>query len=365
MNLDAIIAEKIRQQGPISIADYMQLALASPEHGYYMRKDPFGAEGDFTTAPEISQIFGELMGAWLANAWLHMQKPECALIELGPGRGTLMADVLRATKHVAGFQDAISIHLVETSPALKQKQWKNLAGKHPRLSWHESIDELPKDVPWLLVANEFFDALPIRQFVYQDKNWLERFVSLDAENALAFTTRPYDDTNEAIESFLSGHIQASKLENGDIVEYNEPALACMKSLAVHIATVGGAALVIDYGYAFSGIGDSLQAVKRHRHHPPLLEPGVADLTAHVDFSMLAKTAKRTGAHVHGPVAQGEFLGRLGAIPRAVALCEHSSPEQQAQIIGSLRRLLDPEQMGELFKVLCIGNAKLPAPEGFR
>ncbi|MGE0753759.1 MAG: class I SAM-dependent methyltransferase [Alphaproteobacteria bacterium] len=366
MSLHSVIAAQIASNGPLTVSEYMQLALSHPEYGYYMRKDPLGSSGDFTTAPEISQIFGELLGAWTAQQWKHLNQPECALIELGPGRGTLMSDMLRATRHVQEFHDAISVHLVETSPAMKQKQWQALAGKHDALHWHESVDELPKDKPWLIVANEFFDALPIRQFLCQNGAWHERAVGSDDNGALTFTSMPLntDSCDKQLKEFL-GQFEPASLAAGDIVEYGMAAVDITSTIACHLRDVGGVALIVDYGYAGLGIGDTFQAVRTHRYHPPLRDPGQADLTAHVDFTRLAITAERCHAVAHGPVAQGAFLGRLGAIPRAIHLCEQSTPEQQANVIGSVRRLIDPDQMGELFKAMAITGGTHPTPEGFR
>lgn len=344
MTLEALIKKRIRAKGPISIADYMQLALAHPEHGYYMRRDPLGAAGDFTTAPEISQVFGELVGLWVARQWEAQGKPAAALVELGPGRGTLMADALRATKKIAGFHEAVSVHLVETSPVLKQKQWHALAGKHPRIEWHESVDTLPRDTAWLAIANEFFDALPIRQFVVQDGTQTERRIGL-VDNQLHFlpTTNSHQPTT--------------------ITETCEPAQTVMATLAKHIAKHAGSAIVIDYGYA-EGKGDTLQAVKDHAFHPVLETPGEADLTAHVDFAALAEAARKAGAAAHGPVPQGRFLMQIGAGVRVQKLCATATAEQGAALIAGLDRLASPEQMGDLFKVLAVVPKGRPAPEGF-
>lgn len=354
MSLEYVIKDSIKHDGPISVADYMQLALAHPEHGYYMKKDPLGVDGDFTTAPEISQIFGELVGAWLANQWMQSGKKSSALVELGPGRGTLMHDILRATKHVPNFHNSISVHLVETSPTLKQKQWASLAGKHARIEWHESIDALPDDVPWLLCANEFFDALPIRQFVYQDGILHERMIAINENETLCFATKGAN---------IPDGIMNVEYKESDIIEHCQPALDIATHIATHIKLNGGAALIADYGYA-SGHGDTLQALKNHKPCDVLETPGDADITAHVDFAALSRAIVNAGVAAHGPVAQGSFLGKLGAIPRAVTLCEGGTEQQQADIITALRRLLDPEQMGELFKVLSITAQGTTPPEGF-
>ncbi len=350
MSLSDIIRSRIETTGPITVAEYMQLALSHPEFGYYIRKDPLGEAGDFTTAPEISQIFGELVGAWLAQQWLHMKSPECALAELGPGRGTLMYDILRATRGVPGFHDAISVHLVETSPALKQKQWQALAGKHPRITWHKSIDTLP-ETPRLIVANEFFDALPIHQYVQQDGTWHERMVGLDGDGRFCFMLNKPSP-------FGRGQGE------GDIYEHSPATLHIVEQLSRHIAAQGGVMLAVDYGYAEEKHADTLQAVKNHQYHNPLESPGSADITAHVDFAAIAKITRAQGAQAYGTVAQGEFLATLGAGARAAKLCERATPAQKADILTALERLTSPDAMGDLFKVLCITSPSHPKPEGF-
>lgn len=356
MKLETLIKDRIRKNGPITVADYMSICLSHPELGYYMRRDPIGALGDFITAPEISQIFGELIGLWLARQWDVLGKPRCALVELGPGRGTLMSDALRATKKIPGFGETVSVHLVETSPVLKQKQWAALANKHTHIHWHESIAELPKDLPWLLVANEFFDALPIRQFIYQDTAWHERMVGY-GDGQLTFAT-----ASVAKQDSLPGLIDAPPRE-GVIMEHCQDALDIIADISAHIATVGGAALIIDYGYT-QGKGDTLQAVRDHAHHDALQTPGEADLTAHVDFAALKEASEQAGAQVFGATAQGKFLMSIGAGQRVQKLCAQASKEQSAQLISGLKRLASPDQMGELFKAMAVVGKNHPKPEGF-
>lgn len=317
------------------MAEYMEIALSHPEYGYYMQRDPLGVAGDFTTAPEISQIFGEIIGAWLAHNWQLLGSPsEIVLVELGAGRGTLMADILRATKNIKGFHEALSIYLVEISPVLKQKQWKTLAGKIERIEWHENLDSLP-ELPLLLIANEFFDALPIRQFFGND----ERMVSI-INNKLGFTTD--NVTHETCEA----------------------AIAIVKVISEHIATHSGAALIIDYGYSGGSKADSLQAMKNHSYHPVLEDAGNADLTAHVDFFTLLETAKEYAVNVYGAMPQGAFLTRLGAGERTTALCRISNHEQQQKLIAGLKRLADPKEMGDLFKIMAITSKNIPRVDGF-
>lgn len=359
MSLKTLIKKQIKKNGPMTLAEYMALCLSHPEYGYYMRRDPLGAQGDFTTSPEISQIFGELVGLWLARQWEAMGKPECALVELGPGRGTLMNDMLRATKKAAEFHDAISVHMVEISPALKQKQWGLLANKHPRIHWHESIEELPQK-PWLVIANEFFDALPVRQFVWVENAWHERLIDI-ADDRLRFviTREQSDRSNPALDCFVG----QGPPRNDAIQETCQSALDIVIAITQHIAKEGGAALIVDYGYT-EGKGDTLQAMKNHAYHEVLSDPGEADLTAHVDFTALSKAAKKAGANVFGPIPQGKFLMSIGAGQRVQKLCAQANAEQSANLISGLERLASPDAMGDLFKVLAIVGANHPKPEGF-
>ncbi|MDE3060835.1 MAG: SAM-dependent methyltransferase [Pseudomonadota bacterium] len=328
----------------MTVAQYMALALTHPEHGYYMHHDPLGARGDFITAPEISQIFGEVIGAWLGAQWLAMGRPRTALVELGPGRGTLMADALRATRGVPGFHEAISVHLIEASPTLKQKQWNALAGKHPEISWHEDFSDIPEKA-LLLIANEFFDALPIRQYVHLQDGWHERMVTLDANGNLAFSIAA---------------------DAGRVVERCEYGKEWMAMIARRMMQYGGAGLVIDYGYNGppKNSRETLQAMRHHNYVDVLSGPGTADLTAHVDFHALAQAAREEGAAAYGPGTQGDFLKKLGAEPRTEKLCEKATPDQKIAMISGLRRLTSVDQMGELFKVLCIAHPQHPKPEGF-
>jgi NADH dehydrogenase [ubiquinone] 1 alpha subcomplex assembly factor 7 len=334
MTLETLIKDRIRNSGPMTVAEYMALALTHPDYGYYMRADPLGVSGDFITAPEISQVFGELIGAWLATQWIIMGKPQTVLAELGPGRGTLMNDCLRATKNIAGFHNATSIHMVETSPVLAAKQQQTLAGKHPDIHWHERFETIPPK-PLLLVANEFFDALPVRQFV----NGQERMVEIK-DDTLRFSA------------------------TGEIIETCETALEIMSSIASHIAAHDGAALIVDYGYVGGSRGDTLQAVRKHEYCDVLFEPGSADLTAHVDFKSLKEAAEKAGASAYGPIPQGAFLAALGAAMRVAHLSQSATTEQKSAMISGLKRLVSPDQMGDLFKVLCVTHPDHPKPEGF-
>ncbi len=353
--LAAILAQRIRDGGPISVAQFMEAALADPRYGYYMGRDPFGVAGDFTTAPEISQMFGELIGLWCAIQWQAMGSPDrVVLAEIGPGRGTLMADLLRAARTLAPFAAALDVHLIETSPSLRNRQAQTLEAEAVR--WVERFDQLP-DGPLLLVANELFDALPIRQLEKQRGGWHERMVGLGPDGGLAFVAGP-----KVVKPPLGAEVRAAKA--GSIAEICEAGRALAGAIGARLAATGGAALIIDYGHDASAAGDTLQAVKAHRYHPVLSDPGESDLTAHVDFQALAAAAAAKGAAVHGPVAQGAWLLRLGLEERTVMLMRGASTETAADIAGRARRLIDPAEMGTLFRVLAILNPSMPVPPGF-
>ena len=348
------IAARIRQTGPISLADYMADCLLHPDLGYYTRSDPLGAAGDFTTAPEISQIFGELIGLALAQAWLDQGRPApFTLAELGPGRGTLMADALRAARAaVPGFAAAARLVLVEASPALRKAQAERLAGQEPR--WIDRVSDLPADAPLFLVANEFFDALPIRQFLRHGAGWCERRVGL-ADGALCFGLGP-----EGAQPALAHRLADTR--EGDLVEHCPAAAPITQEIAARIAGAGGAALIIDYG-DWRSLGDTLQALRAHRPADPLAEPGQADLTAHVDFEPLAQAATAAGARHSRLTPQGVFLERLGITQRARALARGLRGPALEDLIAAHRRLTHPEEMGNLFKVLGLFPAGATPPPG--
>ena len=347
------IRERIRRDGPISIATYMELCLHHPDYGYYRCGRPIGAGGDFITAPEVSQMFGELIGLWCAAVWQNMGHPKrVRLVELGPGRGTLLADALRAVGTVLAFRDAFDLHLVETNESLRAEQARVLADAQP--TWHERFEAVPPG-PVLVVANEFFDALPIRQFERIDGAWQERVVAL-APSSEAFR---FANTNSVpIEAGLGC------APSGAIAERAPAREALAGALAERVATDGGAALIVDYGYERTGLGDTLQAMRLHRRHGVLEEPGTADLTAHVDFSALAAAARREGAAVFGPVSQGHFLRSLGIDARASRLRQNASAEQATEIDAALRRLTGAHGMGALFKAMVFVHPALGAPPGF-
>ena len=322
--LERALRERIEAEGGISVEAFME---ACNEY-YYATRDPLGTRGDFTTAPEISQMFGEMIGAWLADAWKRGGSPaEAIYAELGPGRGTLGSDALRMLR-AAGFRG--EVHLVETSPVLRNAQQQALGKAH----FHEAIDELPP-LPLLLVANEFLDALPVRQFV----GAVERSIVLEG-GALTFE------------------------RDGEIVEDSPAREGAVSLVARHLAEHGGVALFIDYGHAASAPGETLQAVRGHEFAPVLENPGEQDLTAHVDFEAVARAAGEGGAKVTAVVSQGEWLGKIGIETRAEAL-SLANPERAEEIEAALHRLTAPQEMGTLFKAIALHSPEWPSPAGFQ
>ncbi|MEP9351761.1 SAM-dependent methyltransferase [Xanthobacter sp. KR7-225] len=351
--LEDEIKALIAAEGPMPVSRFMALALGHPRLGYYVTRDPFGAGGDFVTAPEISQMFGELVGLWAVAQWQAMGAPApFALVELGPGRGTLMADALRAARLVPEFGAAARLHLVEMSPTLRAAQGRALGAAAPQ--WHDRLEDVPPG-PMIAIANEFFDAIPIDQFVFRDGRWRARRVGLKADGALAFGLDPLPHGAEPAP--YGPPAEGAVLER--MVE--GPALA----LAGRIAGQGGAALVVDYGHA-GGYGDTLQAVRAHRWVDPLADPGEADLTAHVDFAALARRARASGARAFGPIGQGEFLARLGLAQRATRLKAGKDAAAQAAVDAAALRLAGhgEGQMGALFKAMVIAHGGLGAPVAF-
>ena len=342
------LLRQIAATGPITVADYMAQCLSDPEHGYYATRDPLGAAGDFTTAPEISQMFGELIGIALAQAWIDQGAPErIVLAELGPGRGTLMADALRATRSVAAFQSALSVHFVETSPVLRAAQ----AQAVPGATFHDSVADLP-EAPLFLIANEFFDALPIRQFVRDPGGWRERVVGA-ADGALVFGL-----TDPAPVAALDHRLEDTP--EGGLVELCPALPAIAEEIGRRIAFHRGAAIIVDYG-DWTSQGDTLQAVRAHEPIDPLVTPGEADLTAHVDFAALA--AAVAPARASRLSTQGVFLERLGITHRARALAKAAGPDGAEAIALAHRRLTHPSEMGDHFKVMSITANDCPPPPG--
>jgi SAM-dependent MidA family methyltransferase len=344
--LAGLLAQRIRTDGPLPVADFMGQCLGHPQWGYYIRQDPLGAAGDFITAPEISQLFGELIGLWCAVVWQTMGQPDRVVVaELGPGRGTLMADFLRAAGQLPAFRQALRLCLVETSPHLRACQQRTL--KDETILWLSDVTDLPEG-PLLVVANEFFDALPVSQYVRRGETWRERCVGM-SDDRFVFVDGPV------------AAIDAPPSQEGDIFEINHPARDICRGLGRRLATGGGAALVIDYGHPFSAPGDTLQAVRRHRPVPVLGSPGDADLTAHVDFQALAEAA--APAKATRLVTQGDFLRTLGIEVRAQRLIA-AAPNKAMDITNACRRLIEPQGMGTLYKIRALTHPGLPTPPGF-
>jgi SAM-dependent MidA family methyltransferase len=349
------IKEEIAVKGPITVERYMELALAHPDYGYYMNRDPFGASGDFTTAPEISQMFGELIGLWAAEVWTTMGSPSSIrLVELGPGRGTLMSDALRAARIVPQFRAALDVWLMETSPTLALMQHELLMDAGVAVSWAQNLKEVP-DGPAIVIGNEFLDALPVRQFMRTGGQWRERTVRLNDEGGLAF------DVVAEPEPYIRGNAR-----DGEVLEVNPAGHRFMFELGGRLVKQGGAALLVDYGHAVTGLGDTLQALRAHRYVDPLAMPGESDLTAHVDFAAMARSAAATGAAVYGPVDQGDFLRAIGIDLRTKALAERAGAERGAELQETRNRLVGKAkgEMGALFKAMAVANRNLPAPPGF-
>ncbi len=350
-DLGKLLKARIEKTGPISIYDYMKQALGHPEYGYYSRQDPFGEQGDFITAPEISQMFGELIGLWAVDVWVKLGCPnKFHLVELGPGNGTLMADALRSARLAPDFLAAAEIHLVENSARLKAQQAAAL--KSYEVNWHTDLPDLT-GAPIILVANEFFDALPIRQYCFSKGNWRERLVtSIDNKFDFVLSTdvTPLD--------------LASSGKEGDIVETCPDGEQIVDRVCGHLSKVGGALLIIDYGAADTLVGDSFQALKGHKHSNPLTSPGEADLTAHVKFATLRKIAAKHGVMVQGPTPQGRFLERLGIEARHHLLRQKADDTQKKKLDAQLRRLTSASEMGTLFKVMALSHNMSAATEGF-
>jgi SAM-dependent MidA family methyltransferase len=347
------IRKLIKSSGPMPVWRYMELCLMHPQHGYYVSRDPLGREGDFTTAPEVSQMFGELLGLWAASVWKAIGSPPMLrLVELGPGRGTMMGDALRALRVLPPLYQSLSIHLVEINPVLREKQKATLSGVR-NIAWHDSIDQVP-DGPAVILANEYFDVLPIHQAVKRETGWHERVIKLDNDGKLMFGAA--DHPTPRFEVLLPPLVRAAPV--GAVFEWR-PDAEIMK-IATRVRDQDGAALIIDYGHLRSDAGDTFQAIARHSFTDPLKNPGQADVTAHVDFQALVRAAEDLGARVHGPVTQGELLKRLGVEARALSLMAKAAPEVSEDISGALKRLTDSGRggMGSMFKALAISEPRL-------
>lgn len=347
MNLKQKLVEHIREAGPLTVAEFMAACLFDPDDGYYATRPSIGGEdGDFLTAPEASQMFGELIGLWCAHEWDALGKPAFNLIELGPGRGVLMQDALRATLRIEGFHDAANVTLIETSEPLRGVQEERISDAE----WAPRLEDAPPG-PSLIIGNEFLDCLPIRQFVRGEDSWREKLVGLDEADQLTFG--------------LSAPILAPDSEDdvGAVREIAPGLDSIIYEIERRLHANPGRVLFIDYGYLRPEGADTLQALKRHTKVDPIATPGQADLTAHVDFTRLAELAESAGLVVHGPVTQGMFLRGLGIEFRAEALAR-ANPQHAPRLARELKRLTHTEEMGALFKVICISSPNLPPPAGF-
>ncbi len=353
--LERELVRMIEAGGPMPLDRYMALCLGHPLHGYYMRRDPLGQAGDFTTAPEISQMFGEIIGIWCMHCFELMARPAAFdLIELGPGRGTLMMDLLRAVRAMPDFLPRLRLRLIETSPVLRAAQQKTIAGTVVPVTWHETLDDLPL-APSILIANEFFDALPVRQFQRLSQGWGERVIGLRAgQLQMGLVPAPFAPPS-----------WAAAAAEGEIIEIRPAAEQWAASIAKRLASQKGAALIVDYGHLRSGPGDTLQAVRTHQPVPILDRPGESDLTAHLDFEALALTLRNGGARTCAPLPQREFLLEMGLELRVSRLSRSATEPQKQDLALAAERLAGPAQMGHLFKVMAATSLGLPCPHPFR
>ncbi len=356
--LDEVIADMIAVDGPMPVDRYMALALGHEAHGYYMGRDPFGRAGDFITAPEVSQMFGELIGIWCAAGWQMMDAPaEWNLIELGPGRGTLLADLVRACSVMPGLRDGMKVHLVEMSPALKTMQAETFKRAGIEATWHERLEDVP-DGQSLIIANEFFDALPVSQLQKQSGHWHERVVGLNCENKLVFGLASDAVAPALVPSWAAG------AADGEIVEFSPARDAVAREVGRRITQDMGAALIVDYGHTRSAVGDTLQAIRKHQFGDVLAQPGEADITSHVDFEALASAVTADGAKPYGPVTQGDFLIKMGLKEREEMLRARADARQRIRLSKGAQRLVSGNQMGQLFKVLAVTHPDMPKPAPF-
>lgn len=348
MSLAERLAAQIAAGGPMTVAQYMTACLHDPKDGYYATRPALGADGDFVTAPLVSQMFGELIGAWLVACWERLGRPApFRLVEMGPGDGTLMSDILRLARPAPAFAAAADLWLVEVSPPLREAQRRRLRAGPVAPKWADALADVPPGAPLLLVANELLDCLPARQYVMTSKGWAERLVGLDAEGRLAFGLTP------------SPGAGPEGAPQGAIFERSAAQEALGAELGIRIGSDGGAALLIDYGRAEPGFGDTLQALKRHSKLSPLACPGEADLTVHADFPAVLDAARREGAQTH-ITSQGEFLHRLGLAQRAEALAA-ARPDKAAELARQYERLASVEGMGALFKAAVVAAPGWPVP----
>lgn len=361
------ILTHISENGPMNIATYMGWCLLDPTQGYYPTRDPLGVDGDFITAPEISQMFGELLGLWLLQSWRNLGSPKTVqIIEYGPGRGVMMGDMLRTARLDKEFLAAIRVNLIETSSALEAKQAEQLAGVGVPVQWVSRLEDVEAG-PTLVIGNEYLDCLPIRQFIMKDRfkkraGWHERIIDIHPDNPHKLI---YAVSEAGISEIDQDHLphEYPDAKDGDLIELNVGLAQISDTLKKRFNEHPGAALFIDYGPAETEFGDTFQALHKHKKVFPLDDPGEADLTARVDFAALSEHAEKAGLSVYGPCPQGQFLSRLGVEVRAVALSK-SAPDAKAKIARQLHRLTHADEMGTLFKAMTIQSPDLPAPLGF-
>lgn len=361
--LNKLILEAIQKNGSMSLGEFISMALCHPQYGYYSKGDPFGLDGDFTTAPEVSQMFGEVIGAWVIDIWIQMGKPNPVnLIECGPGRGTLMSDIMRVGKSVEGFIDASKIHLIESSPTLRQKQSESL--NLYDVSWYNEISEISENVQSIILGNEFLDALPIEQLTRNDKGWQKRVLVLGDDNVIEFA---WAKAEHDLKQLLPSKTQSNQIYEIAPVR-NQFISSCVDLLNLS----GGVALFIDYGYTRSHYGDTLQAVKKHEYIDALQGIGSCDITSHVDFDAMSRHVQQLDCHISPVETQGIFLAKIGIEHRLLALkntvIKTTSMNDASEIIrgmdASMDRLIGRDQMGDLFKVVCIHDDTKLTPAGF-
>ena len=354
-SLAARLHARIASDGPLTVEEFMQACLSDEVAGVYASRQPIGGKGDFITSPEISQIFGELVGLWAVAVWQSMGEPSRVTVaEFGPGRGILMADASRAWRGVPKFRDSVSVALIDTSPVMVETQRKTLKDAGVPLRWYAALDAVPEG-PLVMLANEFIDALPIRQFIRRGEAWRERLIASDGRGGFTFIDGEAED---------EGRYLPQAVPEDAILERRPLAHTLMRELGRRANRAPLAALMVDYGHVESGFGDTLQAVRGHRYADVLANPGAADLSSHVDFADLKREAVAAGLMTHGPMPQGEFLLKLGLAGRRERLLQRATPTQAEAIASGAARLVDPRQMGVLFKALALTSAGLPPPPPF-
>ena len=350
--LESFLIDRIKSKGPMNLGAFLAQAMTNPDFGYYTQRDPLGKDGDFTTAPEISQMFGELIGAWVVDIWGQMGQPEFNLIECGPGKGTLMADIMRVASKVEGFANKVHIRLIEARSVLRITQGENLSDYD--VTWYDELSEVKRDMPCIIIGNEFLDALPIEQLKRGENGWQKRILKVTEDEKLSFD---WSDADAALTSYLP-----SKTESGETYEVSPQRVGFTRECANLIKEVQGAALIIDYGHTQSHHGDTLQAIRAHKYSNILEDVGQSDITSHIDFDALLQAVQAQDVSHMPCVTQRHFLMSLGIDIRANALSK-ANPERGQAIHEDVERLIGKEQMGELFKVMCFYSGDL-TPCGF-